>query len=149
MFARGLMSPAAERFGRAQVATLPPPVGGWNDRDSLDQMQAMDAVDLKNWFPRTHDIVMRKGYAEYADTGETGQTVESLHEHHGSSSSTLLAGVNNKLFDVSTNPAAPSSGREKPVPCPPMRQSLETIVTTCSKRYTNRGRRFRTLWRGE
>jgi len=108
MFARGLINPASERFGRAQVATLPPPVGGWNDRDSLDQMQAMDAVDLKNWFPRTHDVVMRKGYAPYADTGETGQTIEALHEHHGATSSILLAGVNNKLFDVSSDPTTPS-----------------------------------------
>ena len=107
MYAPQLINPASERFGRAQAQTLPPPVGGWNDRDALDLMEPQDAVKLKNWFPRTHDVVTRKGYTEYSDTGEAGEIVRSLIEHQDSSTRVLLAGVNNKLFDVSTDPSTP------------------------------------------
>jgi hypothetical protein len=46
----------------AKTASVPAPIGGWNARDSLANMQPMDAVQLVNWFPTPTDVTMRKGY---------------------------------------------------------------------------------------
>lgn len=46
----------------ASTTSVPAPIGGWNARDSLANMQPMDAVQLVNWFPTPTDVTMRKGY---------------------------------------------------------------------------------------
>jgi hypothetical protein len=46
----------------AKTASVPAPIGGWNARDSLANMQPMDAVQLVNWYPTPTDVTMRKGY---------------------------------------------------------------------------------------
>lgn len=48
---------------RAMTASLPSPIGGWNARDSLAQMNELDAVILENWFPTPTDVTLRKGYS--------------------------------------------------------------------------------------
>lgn len=95
------------RFSRiAGVVTLPPPVGGWNRRDALSNMPQTDAVDLRNWFPRQSDVITRPGYAEHCDTGETTE-VQQLISYEYQTSNKLLACVNGKIFDVTTD--TPSS----------------------------------------
>ena len=47
----------------AKTASVPAPIGGWNARDSLANMEPMDAVQLVNWYPTPTDVTMRKGYA--------------------------------------------------------------------------------------
>lgn len=76
----------------ARTASLPAPTGGWNARDSLGEMAPNDAVYLKNWFPATSDVLLRKGYTQHA-TGLPGQ-VETLLSYSGAAS--------NKLFGIST-----------------------------------------------
>jgi len=37
---------------RAVTASLPAPIGGWNARDSLAEMNPLDAVQMVNFFLR-------------------------------------------------------------------------------------------------
>ena len=52
----------AKKF-TANTTSVPAPIGGWNARDSLANMQPLDAVQLVNWFPTPTDVTMRKGYS--------------------------------------------------------------------------------------
>ena len=79
----------------ANVQSIPAPVGGWNARDSLANMEPMDAVTLINYFPTVSNCVLRGGYSKYA-TGFTGQA-QSLFSYSG--------GATNKLFAVVGTPA--------------------------------------------
>lgn len=89
----------------ANVASLPAPVGGWNARDSLANMEPTDAVVLENLFPTVSSVVMRGGYTQYA-TGLGGQ-VQTLMAYSAGNSEKLyaVAATTNSLFDV-TNPGA-------------------------------------------
>ncbi|MEI6590348.1 MAG: hypothetical protein WCO38_10445, partial [Verrucomicrobiota bacterium] len=51
----------AKKF-TATTTSVPAPIGGWNGRDSLANMQPLDAVQLVNWYPTPTDVTMRKGY---------------------------------------------------------------------------------------
>ena len=53
--------PVAKKF-TATTTSVPAPIGGWNGRDSLANMQPLDAVQLINWYPTPTDVTMRKGY---------------------------------------------------------------------------------------
>ncbi len=107
------MLQALRPIGRQRVAravATPPPVGGWNARDALDQMAMADAVVLDNWFPRANDVISRRGYTLHCDTGET-TSVEALHEYHAGTTRKLVAGVAGKLVDVtSETPSTLGSG---------------------------------------
>ena len=48
---------------------LEAPVGGWNTRDSLDNIPPTDAVVLKNWIPDLGEVRTRPGYDEHCWTG--------------------------------------------------------------------------------
>jgi len=56
----------------ARVASVPAPVGGWNARDSIANMEPLDAVQLINFFPTISNCVLRGGSTNWA-TGMTGQ----------------------------------------------------------------------------
>ncbi len=47
---------------RAFTASLASPIGGWNARDSLAEMNPLDAVQLTNFYPTPTDVTMRRGY---------------------------------------------------------------------------------------
>ncbi|MGR8921007.1 MAG: hypothetical protein ACU85V_15435, partial [Gammaproteobacteria bacterium] len=51
-----------QALGSARVVSITAPVGGWNTRDSLDQMSATDAVVLDNMIPEIGKVSARKGY---------------------------------------------------------------------------------------
>lgn len=51
---------------RSRSTTLPPPVGGLNARDSVANMKPEDALILDNWFPRTTDVAVRRGWSSFA-----------------------------------------------------------------------------------
>jgi hypothetical protein len=82
---------------------VPPPVGGWNARDSLDGMKPQDAVILENWFPRASDVVSRNGCSIHCDTGEGAFTVQHLVEWKSAGSRKLIAACNGKLINVSSS----------------------------------------------
>ena len=64
----------------ANTTSVPAPVGGWNGRDSLANMQPLDAVQLVNWYPTPTDVTMRKGYSVVSIlTTSTGvKTISSI-----------------------------------------------------------------------
>jgi hypothetical protein len=69
----------AKKFN-ANTTSVPAPVGGWNGRDSLANMQPLDAVQLVNWYPTPTDVTMRKGYTVVSVlTTSTGvKTISSI-----------------------------------------------------------------------
>jgi hypothetical protein len=91
---------------RAVTASVPAPIGGWNARDSVAEMNPTDAVVLNNFYPTPSQIQLRKGYTQYA-TGITGQ-VDTLMQYSGGSTSKLFAAAGSTIYDVSTTGAATS-----------------------------------------
>ena len=91
---------------RAVTASVPAPIGGWNARDSVAEMNPLDAVVLENFFPTPSQIQLRKGYTQYA-TGITGQ-VDTLMQYSGGATSKLFAAAGSVIYDVSNAGAATS-----------------------------------------
>jgi hypothetical protein len=93
----------AKRFS-AKVTSLASPIGGWNARDSLAEMQPLDAVQLINFFPTPSDVTLRKGFSQ-ASTGITGE-VETLMNYAGyDGTNTLFAVANGVIYNASTSVA--------------------------------------------
>lgn len=94
-----------------QIKTLPPPIGGWNRRDSLPLMDGRDAIVLDNWIPDTTAMRLRGGYTTHAVLSATSTAVESLMEYvaPNSSSSKLFATTADKLWDVTVSGTASST----------------------------------------
>lgn len=84
------MRKAQPKRGPAQSQSIPAPVGGWNARDSLANMDDQDAVILTNFFPSTTTVNLRGGYTLWA-TG-FGAAVETVIAYAG--------GATNKLFGI-------------------------------------------------
>jgi hypothetical protein len=76
---------------RSNSESLPPPIGGLNARDSIANMKPEDAITLDNWFPRTTDVTVRRGYTSHATfTGDC----ESVLIYSGLSSTKVFVAVN-------------------------------------------------------
>ena len=89
---------------RAEISrpiSIPAPVGGLNALDSIAKMKSHFAVIMKNWWPTTKDIMVRKGYINHV-TGLTAQ-VESLMPYvKPSGTETLFAAEGTDFFDVTS-----------------------------------------------
>lgn len=85
---------------KATTTSVAAPLGGWNARDSVAEMNPMDATRLENFFPTPSDVSLRKGWTEHA-TGITGE-VETLMSYNGPITQTLFAIANGKIYDVTT-----------------------------------------------
>lgn len=92
----------AKRKSSVSVS-LPAPIGGWNSRDSLGEMEETDAVDLINWYARTSDVMLRKGHSQFA-TGLPTQT-ETLISYNGADTQELFAISNGNIYDISAGGA--------------------------------------------
>jgi hypothetical protein len=88
---------------QAVTASIAAPIGGWNARDSVAEMNPLDAVVLQNWFPTPSDIVLRKGYS-IQSSPITGQ-VNSLMNYAGPTSQKLFAVAGSKLYDATSSTA--------------------------------------------
>ena len=88
----------------AKTASVPAPLGGWNARDSIAEMQPMDAVQMINFFPTPTDIQLRKGWTKKS-TGITGQ-VDTVITYPTSSGYKLFAFAGTKIWDASTSTAS-------------------------------------------
>lgn len=82
----------------ALTASLPAPIGGWNARDSLAEMQPLDAVQMVNFFPTPTDVTLRKGYSLTA-SGITGK-VYSLMNYTKNVGYDLFAFANDKIYET-------------------------------------------------
>lgn len=87
----------------AVTASVPAPLGGWNARDSLAEMNPMDAVEMVNFFPTPTDILMRKGYSQHS-TGITGE-VQTLMNYSTGTSQALFAVANGVIYNATSSPA--------------------------------------------
>ena len=87
----------------AVTASMASPIGGWNARDSLAEMNPLDAVELVNWFPTPSDLTLRKGYTKHS-TGITG-AVDSLMNYAGTTGQKLFAAAATNIYEVTTSPA--------------------------------------------
>lgn len=85
---------------RAQPASLAAPVGGWNKRDALGAMDALDCVSIVNYFPGTTSLVLRSGYSSQS-TGLPGQ-VETLFAYSGGTTDKLYAASGSDIYDCTT-----------------------------------------------
>lgn len=84
----------------SNVASLPAPVKGWNARDSVANMDPMDAVQLTNFFPSTTTVNLRYGYTQYA-TGLPGQ-VETVMAYAGAAMNKLKAVSGAAVYDTTS-----------------------------------------------
>jgi len=87
----------------ARVASLPAPVGGWNARDSIANMEPIDAYQLTNFFPSVNNVVLRGGFDNWA-TGITGQ-VQTLVNYSTGTTDKLFAWAVGSIFDVTAQGA--------------------------------------------
>jgi len=87
----------------SRVSSIPAPIGGWNARDSVSNMDPLDAVRLENWFPRATDVLLRQGYTLWS-TGLPGQ-VESLMPYNNATTSTLFAASSTGFYNVTAQGA--------------------------------------------
>lgn len=90
----------------ATVHTFPPPIGGWNSRDSLDQMKETDAVELQNLFPGFGNVSSRKGFSQFASG--LGAQVYTLAEFNAGSVRKFLAAANGKFWNITNGGTAVS-----------------------------------------
>jgi hypothetical protein len=97
----------APRYNRkrrvARTASLDSPSGGWNARDSLADMPASDAVILTNWFPGTNEVILRKGYSQWA-TGIAGQ-VETIMNYVSGAADELFCIAGTDVYDITSSGA--------------------------------------------
>jgi len=92
------------RQGASWTTHLSSPVGGWNTRDSLAEMDPRDAVELDNWFPRGGQMELRGGCQNWA-TGLTG-SVKSLFQYRSPSAAGKFYGVTDAgVYEISTTGA--------------------------------------------
>lgn len=89
----------------AVPVNVPPPIGGWNARDSLESMDQRDAVSLSNWFPRQSDVVSRPGYSEHCDTS-VAANVQNLIPYEYAGTEKMLACMGGEIHEVSTGTTA-------------------------------------------
>ena len=87
----------------ASTTSLASPIGGWNARDSLANMQPLDAVTLVNFFPTPTDVTLRKGYTK-SSTGITGK-VNTLMNFPVAGAFKLFAAAGIRIYDA-TNATA-------------------------------------------
>jgi hypothetical protein len=97
---------AANLRPTGQTKTLPAPLGGWNSRDSLAMMAPTDAVTLNNWWPRTSDMLNRRGSTVWAT--DLPAAVNTLMTYGGTTNQEMYAVSNGAIYDVTTQGAVGS-----------------------------------------
>jgi len=83
----------------AKVQSLPAPLGGWNARDSLANMDPADAVTMVNMFPTVSNLTMRGGYTKHA-TGLSGKVQTIMVYNDGNNSKMFAATSTGYIYDV-------------------------------------------------
>lgn len=93
----------------ARVESLPAPVGGWNARDSIANMDPTDAIEIVNMVPTITNLTLRGGSTNWA-TGLSGQ-VQTLMAYSGGATKKLFAidATGKKVYDVTAQGAVGSA----------------------------------------
>lgn len=95
--------PVPKKFS-AVTASLASPIGGWNARDSLAEMNPLDAVQLINFYPTPTDVTLRKGYSKKS-TGITGNVETLMNYANADGTNTLFAIAGGVIYNASTSTA--------------------------------------------
>lgn len=86
---------------KSGATSIPAPVGGLNDRDSLAAMPPEDAVILTNWWPEPSKVSVRKGFQNWS-TGYSNP-VETVVEYSPPSGlNKLFAASGGNIYDATT-----------------------------------------------
>lgn len=93
----------AAKKATARSKSLPSPVGGWNSRDSIADMDEADAVILTNLFPSTTSVDLRGGYSQFA-TG-LGSQVETIISYSGATTNKLFGIAGGSVYDATAGGA--------------------------------------------
>ena len=93
------------------IASIPPPVGGWNRRDAIPLMDARDAIRLDNWIPDTNSVHLRAGFTTHAPIAATATAVETLIQYvpPNTANARLFGAIPSALYDVSAAATASST----------------------------------------
>ncbi len=86
------------------TASVPAPVGGWNDRDSLALMPPQDAVIQINYFSQPSKVILRAGEVSWA-TGLGAQVQTLMGYKPQSGTSALFGAAGNKFYNVTASGA--------------------------------------------
>lgn len=84
----------------SNATSLPAPIGGWNARDSLADMEPTDAVIMENFWPMTTTVMLRKGYTQHA-TG-LGAQVESIFSYSSPTANKLFGAAGTNIFNCTS-----------------------------------------------
>lgn len=102
-----MMLQALARATRRMISTvkvIPPPYGGWNARDDLENMKSTDAVVLENVLPADAGVVTRLGYEEWA-TGMPSACLSLLEYNSVAGVSTLFGATATAIYNVTAQGA--------------------------------------------
>jgi hypothetical protein len=102
----GRRTPMINRKEKGVTKPIPAPVGGWNARDGVDEMEDNEALILTNLFPAQGEVELRKGFTSHA-TG-MGAAVETVGEFNAGSTRKMFAGADGKIWDSTAAGAASS-----------------------------------------
>lgn len=93
------------------VDTIPPPIGGWNRRDTIPLMDPRDAIILDNIIPDTTSVHLRSGFAVHATIAATATAIESLipYTPPNSANRQLFAAIPSAIYDVTAEQTASST----------------------------------------
>lgn len=101
----------AKKFS-ANTASMASPIGGWNARDSLAEMNPLDAVQLNNFFPTPTDVTLRRGYSRFCQLTTSTGVVSISTITFNSTTATLTTATSHSLTTgeyVSITGAIPST----------------------------------------
>lgn len=101
-----MKTPQLDQGGRgqkSQVGSAPAPVGGWNTRDSIANMNPMDAPILDNFFPSSTSVDLRKGSMNWA-TGFVSR-VKTLMNYSSPTVSKFFGANDVGIFDITAGGA--------------------------------------------
>src|SRR3990167_1915040 len=87
----------------ATAKSLPAPVGGWNARDSIADMDEKDAVILTNFFPSTTSVNLRGGYSQVPPG--FGAQVETVIAYSGATTNKLFGIAGGSVYDATAGGA--------------------------------------------
>lgn len=74
---------------KTMLVSLAPPIGGWNTRDDISDMDPRDAPHLENWFPDTTACRVRNGCRHYASVSISAN-IETLLEFNSPEASAMI-----------------------------------------------------------
>lgn len=104
------MYDAASGSMRANTASIPAPVQGWDTVSGLAQMPPNRAVRMDNWIPRTGWIEIRRGYiAHSTGVGSSTDPVETIMVYNSPTGTSELFAVAGGAFWDATNAGAASA----------------------------------------